>query len=34
MFGAEQGSRVQLPSRDMDNKGLFRRAWGRLAEMF
>lgn len=34
MFGAEQATRVQMPSRDMDNKGLFKRAWGRLAEMF
>jgi cell division protein FtsA len=34
MFGAEQGSSVQLPSRSEERQGLFKRAWGRLAEMF
>jgi cell division protein FtsA len=34
MFGADHGTRAQLPSRDTDRPGLFKRAWGRLAEMF
>ena len=29
-----QGRTVQLPSRSEDRPGLFKRAWGRLAEMF
>jgi len=34
MFGADQGKMVQLPSRDADRPGMFKRAWSRLAEMF
>ena len=34
MFGAQQGGRVQLASHTDDRPGLFKRAWGRLAEMF
>src|SRR5512134_1169660 len=34
MFGADQGRTVQLPSRNEERPGLFKRAWGRLAEMF
>jgi len=35
MFGAEQGHRVQLQSqRSSEERGMFRRAWGRLAEIF
>ena len=34
MFGADQGRTIQLPSRMDDRPGLFKRAWGRLAEMF
>jgi cell division protein FtsA len=34
MFGAEQGRMAQLPQRSDDRPGLFKRAWGRLAEMF
>jgi hypothetical protein len=34
MFGAEQGRSDQLPSRNEERPGLFKRAWGRLAEMF
>jgi cell division protein FtsA len=34
MFGAEQGNRSQLQTRTDDRPGLFKRAWGRLAEMF
>jgi cell division protein FtsA len=34
MFGADHGTRAQLPSRDAERAGLFKRAWGRLAEMF
>jgi cell division protein FtsA len=34
MFGAEQGKTAQMPSRNDDRPGLFKRAWGRLAEMF
>ncbi len=34
MFGADQGRAIQLPSRDKDQPSLFKRAWGRLAEMF
>ncbi len=34
MFGAEQGKVAQLPQRNDDRPGLFKRAWGRLAEMF
>jgi cell division protein FtsA len=33
MYGAEQGARAQTQMRD-DRPGLFKRAWGRLAEMF
>jgi cell division protein FtsA len=34
MFGAQQGRTAQLPSRSDEREGLFKRAWGRLAEMF
>ncbi len=34
MFAAEQGRSVQLPSRHEDRPNMFKRAWGRLAEMF
>jgi len=34
MYGADQGRTIQLPSRGDDRQGLFKRAWGRLAEMF
>jgi len=34
MFGAEQGRTAMLPMRSDDRPGLFKRAWGRLAEMF
>ena len=34
MFGADQGKAVQLPNRDSDRPGVFKRAWSRLAEMF
>jgi cell division protein FtsA len=34
MFGAQQASRPQLISSADDRPGLFKRAWGRLAEMF
>ncbi len=34
MFGADQGKAVQLPSREADRPGMFKRAWSRLAEMF
>ena len=34
MFGADQGRTAQMPSRDDERRGLFKRAWGRLAEMF
>ncbi len=34
MFGAAQHKDVQAPSRDDDRPGLFKRAWGRLAEIF
>jgi len=34
MFGAEQGRSEQMPSRNEERSGLFKRAWGRLAEMF
>jgi cell division protein FtsA len=34
MFGADQGSRVQMPARGEAPSGMFRRAWSRLAEMF
>jgi cell division protein FtsA len=34
MFGAEQGRTAMLPSRTDERQGLFKRAWGRLAEMF
>ena len=34
MFGASQHKNVQATSRDSDRAGLFKRAWGRLAEIF
>ncbi len=34
MFGADQGKAIQLPNRDSDRPGVFKRAWSRLAEMF
>jgi cell division protein FtsA len=34
MFGADQGKSVQLPSRDDDRPGMFKRAWSRIAEIF
>lgn len=34
MFGADQGRTVQMPSRNDDRPGLFKRAWGRIAEIF
>ncbi|MBA3452755.1 MAG: cell division protein FtsA [Deltaproteobacteria bacterium] len=34
MFGADHGRTVQIPSRDSDRPGVFKRAWSRLAEMF
>ena len=34
MFGADQGRSALMPSRMDDRPGLFKRAWGRLAEMF
>jgi cell division protein FtsA len=35
MFGADQGSESRAATRDLEDRpGLFKRAWGRLAEMF
>ena len=34
MFGAQQAGRPQIMSHDDGRPGLFKRAWGRLAEMF
>ncbi|MGE0867808.1 MAG: cell division protein FtsA [Kofleriaceae bacterium] len=33
-FGAERIKNVQLPVREADRPGMFKRAWSRLAEMF